>query len=99
MSQQPERKKPATRELVFSVLQKVLQQGRSLSDLRDEFQKLDDTRDRALAMEITNGVLRWRWKLEALLALHLKKPLKQKDLDLKIIMETVAVMIRGKGAH
>lgn len=72
--------------VAFSVLLKVIRHGQSLSQLKTEFLALDDSRDRALANEITNGVLRWRWRLEARLTPHLKKPLKAKDTDIHIIM-------------
>lgn len=43
-------------------------------------------RDRALAMELANGVLRWYWKLDHLLGQFLKKPLRNKEHDLKLLL-------------
>jgi len=48
--------------------------------------KLDDARDRGLANEIVNGVLRWRWQLEFFISQLLKKPLKAKDIDVQLIL-------------
>lgn len=45
-----------------------------------------DARDRALAMELVNGVLRWHWKLDHLLNQFLKKPLRNKESDVKILL-------------
>lgn len=45
-----------------------------------------ESRDRALAMELVNGVLRWHLKLEHLLAQFLKKPLRNKESDIKILL-------------
>ena len=78
------------RSVALSVLLKVIKQGQSLSNLKADFLVLTDKRDLSLAHEITNGVLRWRWKLEALLAPHLKKPLRNKDTDIRLIL-TIAV--------
>jgi len=47
---------------------------------------LEDARDRGLANEIVNGVLRWRWQLEFFISQLLKKPLKPKDLDVQLTL-------------
>ena len=78
--------KSTPRSIALAVLLKVIKQGRSLSQLKGDFQQLEDSRDRSLATEITNGVLRWRWKLDAILSPHLKKPLRNKDIDVHIIL-------------
>ena len=57
-----------------------------MSQLKGDFQVLTDMRDRSLATELCNGVLRWRWKLDALLAPHLKKPIRNKDMDVLIVL-------------
>jgi len=82
--------KTTPRSVALAILLKVLKQGRSLSQLKNDFQILTDSRDRSLATEITNGVLRWRWKLDALLSPHLKKPLRNKDIDVHIILYIAA---------
>ena len=60
-------------------------QGRSLVVAKSAADCLDG-RDRALAMELVNGVLRWHWKLEHLLKQFLKKPLRNKEQDLKLLL-------------
>lgn len=78
--------KVTPRSIALAVLLKVLKQGKSLSQLKDDFLVLDDSRDRALTSEITHGVLRWRWKLDAYLLPHFRKKLKNKDIDVTIIL-------------
>lgn len=60
-------------------------QGRSLVVAKSAADLLEG-RDRALAMELVNGVLRWYWKLDFLLNQFLKKPLRNKDQDVKLIL-------------
>ncbi len=48
--------------------------------------KLEDRRDRGLASELVNGVLRWRWQLEFFVSRLLSKPLKSKDSDVQLIL-------------
>lgn len=60
-------------------------QGRSLVVAKSVADVLDG-RDRALAMELANGVLRWYWKLDYLLNQFLKKPLRNKERDLKLLL-------------
>jgi 16S rRNA (cytosine967-C5)-methyltransferase len=66
-------------------LQQVLVQGRSLVVAKSAADVLEG-RDRALAMELVNGVLRWYWKLDYLLNQFLKKPLRNKEQDLKLLL-------------
>jgi 16S rRNA (cytosine967-C5)-methyltransferase len=61
--------------------------GQSLSAVQPHtIDRLEDARDRGLANEIINGVLRWRWQLEYFVAHLLKKPLKQKDIEVQLIL-------------
>lgn len=61
--------------------------GQSLSAVQvHTIELLGDSRDRGLANEIVNGVLRWRWQLEFFVAQLLKKPLKQKDHEVQLIL-------------
>ena len=85
-SSKNKKSKSTPRSVALAVLLKVFKQGRSLSQLKNDFQVLTDSRDRSLATEITSGVLRWRWKLDAILSPHLKKPLRNKDIDVLIIL-------------
>ncbi|MCK5396335.1 MAG: 16S rRNA (cytosine(967)-C(5))-methyltransferase RsmB [Gammaproteobacteria bacterium] len=61
--------------------------GQSLSAVQQQtIDNLEDSRDRGLANEVINGVLRWRWQLEFLVSKLLSKPLKQKDIDIQLIL-------------
>ena len=70
------RKSNNARYAAITVLDAVLVKGRSLSTAKAQVVELvADPRERSLAMELVNGVLRWRFRLEALLAQLLNKPL------------------------
>jgi 16S rRNA (cytosine967-C5)-methyltransferase len=60
-------------------------QGRSLSVAKSAADVLEG-RERALAMELANGVLRWYWKLDYLLSQFLKKPLRNKEQEVKLLL-------------
>ena len=60
--------------------------GRSLATARVFIDGSLDNRERALAMELVNGVLRWRYRLEALLSKLLRKPLRNKDRDIQLLL-------------
>ncbi len=60
-------------------------QGRSLVVAKSAADCLEG-RDRALAMELVNGVLRWYWKLDYLLNQFLKKPLRNKEQEVKLLL-------------
>lgn len=61
--------------------------GQSLSVVQPQsIDQLDDKRDRGLANELVNGVLRWRWQLEFFVSLLLSKPLKKKDHEIQLIL-------------
>ena len=78
------------RRTAVAILGDVLVKGRSLSSAKGRCQTaLQDQRDRALAMELVNGVLRWRFRLEFLLSKLLKKPLRKKDADLQFLLLTL----------
>ena len=71
----------------MKVLQAVLVNGRSLSTARLVLPELlEEPRQRSLAMELVNGVLRWRFRLENLLAKCLSKPLRKKDADVQLVL-------------
>ena len=76
----------SARAAAAGVLNAVLVNRRSLASAKSAVDELPDARDRGLAMELVNGVLRWRFRLEALLAKLLSKPLRKKDRDLQIIL-------------
>ena len=74
------------RQAVLVTLRQVFA-GQSLSAVqRQTIDKLEDRRDRGLANEVVNGVLRWRWQLEFFVCQLLSKPLKQKDSDVQLIL-------------
>jgi len=61
--------------------------GQSLSAVQSQtIERLDDRRDRGLANELVNGVLRWRWQLEFFVSALLSKPLKAKDIEVQLIL-------------
>lgn len=76
----------AARSIALKALKQVFD-GQSLSAVQPHTtEQLEDARDRGLANEIVNGVLRWRWQLEFFIAQLLKKPLKKKDADVQLIL-------------
>ena len=88
MTDQPATKGNARRTAV-AILADVIIKGRSLSSVKSRSQSaLSEQRDRALAMELVNGVLRWRFRLEYLLSQLVKKPLRKKDADLQFLLLT-----------
>jgi 16S rRNA (cytosine967-C5)-methyltransferase len=80
-------KASSARYAAITVLDRVLVKGRSLATARALVQdSLTDARERSLAMELINGVLRWRFRLEAVLAQLLNKPLRNKDHDIQLVL-------------
>ena len=74
------------RSLAVAVLTQVLDKGRSLSSAKTAIQTLPDQRDRSFTMELVNGVLRWRFRIDAVLTQLLNKPLRKKDHDLHYLL-------------
>lgn len=66
-------------------LQAVLD-GRSLDAVLADAPRPADDRDRALAAELSYGVCRWYFRLEALVGSLLRKPLKGRDRDLRLLL-------------
>ncbi len=74
------------RQAALKALKQVFS-GQSLSAVQQgTIDTLEDRRDRGLANEIINGVLRWRWQLEFFVSCLLTKPLKQKDSDVQLLL-------------
>ncbi|HWS03337.1 MAG TPA: 16S rRNA (cytosine(967)-C(5))-methyltransferase RsmB [Gammaproteobacteria bacterium] len=69
------------RALAGDVVTQVLRDRRSLSQVLPHYLDQAADADRALVQELAYGVLRWRFRLEALLRQLLKQPLKRKDQD------------------
>lgn len=66
---------------------RLVYNGQSLSAVQPQTtDKLEDARDRGLANELVNGVLRWRWRLEYFISQLVKKPLKQKDIEVQLVL-------------
>ena len=77
--------RPTARSLAIQLLHRVLHRGQSLSALKSQTQQLD-ARERALCMELVQGVLRWRWRLEFYLRQFMSKPLRNKDQDVQCLL-------------
>lgn len=73
-----------SRSVALKILQKVFR-GRSLASAKAQADVLE-SRERAFAMELVQGVLRWRWKLEFLLSRLMKKPLRSKEQEIKLLL-------------
>jgi len=75
-----------SRAIALQVLLKVWRDQRSLSEVFPELAAPLDSRDRALAQELSYGVCRWFGVLQQHLRPMLKKPLKAKDLDVELAL-------------
>lgn len=60
--------------------------GRSLDAVLPRYTERLAEPDRALARELAFGLCRWYWQLEALVAGRLRRSLKPKDRDLRLVM-------------
>jgi len=74
------------RFIAIKIIARVLQKGESLSTAMPKEIKNLDERDRPMVQALVYGVLRWRWQIESILSKYIKKPLKAKDTDVKIIL-------------
>jgi len=75
------------RAVAARLLARVVDERRSLSDvLPAALKEIPDPRQRALVQELSYGTLRWFYRLDALLALLLQKPLKRRDGDLRCLL-------------
>ncbi|HEB57373.1 MAG TPA: 16S rRNA (cytosine(967)-C(5))-methyltransferase RsmB [Gammaproteobacteria bacterium] len=69
------------------VLQQVFEQGRNLPDaLESVHSRIPDQKGRALTQALSYGVLRHGFSLDTILLQLLKKPLKDKDADLRCLL-------------
>ena len=69
------------------VLAQVIESGRSLADALPPSQTaFADPRDAALLQELVFGTARWYFRLNALLELLLRKPLRSRDLDIRSLL-------------
>lgn len=74
-----------SRLVALHMLESVLNSGSNLGDA-DAAAALDEGRDRAFARHLAYGVLRWLTALEWLAGHLLKKPLRQKDQDVQLLI-------------
>lgn len=75
------------RQRALNVLQSVIDKGESLSSaLPFHLNSETPAKDKAFAQMLVYGVLRHYWRLSAILPLLMKKKLKDKDSDLRIIL-------------
>jgi len=75
------------RSTAARIIYDVIIRGRSLADvLTEESSQYRDPRDRALLQAICYGVCRWYFRLDAILKQLLEKPLKEKDLDIHMLL-------------
>ncbi|MBI5461511.1 MAG: 16S rRNA (cytosine(967)-C(5))-methyltransferase RsmB [Gammaproteobacteria bacterium] len=86
MSPDIDRDTANARTLAGGVVTQVLLDGRSLSQVLPNFLDQAAAVDRGLVQELGYGVLRWRFRLEALLRQLLKQPLKRKDQDIASLL-------------
>ena len=82
------------RMIAAEIVDTVLTKHRSLSDcVPPLLDRLEDPRDRGLAQELSYGVLRWYYQLDALIAPLLQRPLKQRDSIIRALLLTGAYQI------
>ncbi len=75
------------RQIAAQLVFEVLDQGKSLSSLLAyRLSALSDSRQRALAQELTFGTLRWCYRLETVLNGLLRRPLKHRDRDVHALL-------------
>ena len=79
---------PNARFVALRILQSVLENGRSLSQaLPEGLAQFSDPRERGFTQNLVIGTLRWHLRLQAILRQMMKKPLKEKDSDIALLIE------------
>ncbi|ORU90092.1 MAG: 16S rRNA (cytosine(967)-C(5))-methyltransferase [Cycloclasticus sp. symbiont of Poecilosclerida sp. M] len=73
-----------SRLTAVKIICSVLKHGKSLTQALILTEELDP-QNQAFCKELCYGTLRWYHRLDALLSLLLKKPFKEKDLDIKVV--------------
>ncbi|MCO6412877.1 MAG: 16S rRNA (cytosine(967)-C(5))-methyltransferase RsmB [Thiogranum sp.] len=84
------------------MVHRVVDHGESLNTLlSDGLAMLDDPRQRGLAQELAFGALRWFYRLDAVLAALLSRPLRRKDGDVRatLLVGLYQLMILETPAH
>ena len=78
----------SVRLTALRALMRVIDRGQSLTAVRPWLQQsLPDARDRAFVMELARGVLRWRWKLDAMLNACMDRPLRNREVELRLLLQ------------
>jgi len=76
------------RFVALRILQSVLENGRSLSQaLPEGLAQFHDPRERGFAQNLVIGTLRWQIRLEAIVNQLVKKPFKEKDQDISLLIQ------------
>ena len=75
------------RLVVVRLLQRVLAEGASLSEALPDAQSQVAQKDQARVQALSFGVIRWHYRLQAILNQCLQKPLKKKDQDILSALE------------
>lgn len=68
------------------MLTSVVRDGKSLGDQLRNRQQALDARDAARLQALTFGTIRWSYRLDAIVSRLLKKPLRNKDTDVKVLL-------------
>jgi len=78
--------KPDPRKVAIEVLLQLLKNGQSLNTVIPLALVQLDPKEHGLLQELVYGVARWHVRLEAILDFLLDRPVKEKDLDVKLIL-------------
>jgi len=74
------------RQLAIKILTSVVRDGRSLSELLPAAQDELDAHESAVLQELTFGVCRSYGRLDVVVGELLKKPLRNKDTDVRVLI-------------
>ncbi len=74
------------RLVAIRILTAVVRDGKSLGELLPVARENLESREAALLQELTFGVCRWSFRLQLLLGELQKKPLRNKDTDVKVLL-------------
>lgn len=74
------------RLVALRALLRVIEKGQSLTTVREYVYQQAAEQERGYTMELVYGVLRWRWKLDALLIACMDKPLRKKEKELQLLL-------------
>ena len=77
---------PDIRLQSVQIITRLLKDGASLGELLPLAQEKLSARDAAHLQELVFGVTRWSGRLDCELGMLLKKPLRHKDTDVKVIL-------------